>query len=77
MAEVKIQIVSQASEDLGIEGETIYLPYRFCESSFEGYWPSTDGVITFYVGCNSFICRDCEKNRKIFDDIIAMKRTMA
>jgi hypothetical protein len=71
MAEVKIQIVKTDLDEMGIEQEPEYLPFRFHDSAFVGYWIGEDyKLITFYVGSDSYICRNIEKNITLFETLL-------
>ena len=71
MAEVKIEIESIKLADLGIEQPTRYTPLRFVETKFIGYWINSDNdTIIFYLGAQTFLCRNCKKNIDIFESII-------
>jgi len=71
MKEVKIEIVNTELQDLGVDQESTYTPLRFAESHFIGYWISNEGEsLTFYLGVQSFLCRNCQKNIEIFESIL-------
>ena len=75
MREVKIEIVDIKLDDLGIEQEPRYAPFRFNESQFIGYWISNSTkddstVIVFYLGSQTFNCKNCQKNIDIFESIL-------
>jgi hypothetical protein len=71
MKEVKIQIENAQLADLGLEPEMRYTPFRFNENLFIGYWISNnDTTISFYIGDQCFLCRNCQKNIDIFESIL-------
>jgi hypothetical protein len=71
MKEVKIEIVNTQLEDLGVDQPTTYTPLWFNESHFIGYWISNEGeTLTFYLGPQAFICRNCQKNIDLFNSIL-------
>ena len=72
MKEVKIQVYnSHLEDDLGIEQETRYVPLRFNESHFIGYWISNQGeTLSFYIGSECFLCKNCQKNIDLFEEIL-------
>jgi len=68
---INILIVRADLEGMGVDQEGEYLPLYFPKSSFHGYWLNeTSEQITFYVGSESFICRNCKKNIDIFNSMI-------
>lgn len=71
MREVKIQIENTELADLGLAPEIRYVPFRFNENQFIGYWGSNNGTtLSFYVGAQSFLCRNCQKNIELFESIL-------
>lgn len=71
MKQVMIEIVNPKMEEMGIEQETQYAPLRFRDDKFMGYFYSVDNTqITFYVGSESFICKNCKKNIDIFESLL-------
>lgn len=71
MKEVRIAIINTQLEELGVDQEDTYVPLRFKESHFIGYWISNEGeTLTFYLGMQSFICRNCPKNIELFESIL-------
>ena len=71
MKEIKIEIVNTQLEEMGINQDATYTPLRFSESHFIGYWISNEGeTLTFYLGMQSFICRNCQKNIELFESIL-------
>ena len=68
---INILIVRTDLEGLGIDQEGIYLPLYFPKSSFHGYWLDSESKqITFYVGPETFICRNCQKNIELFNSML-------
>jgi len=71
MAEVKIEVVNTDLEEMGVDQNPSYIPFRFNGSHFIGYWVDTTGAtITFYVGDTSFVCRNNPKNVTLFESLI-------
>jgi hypothetical protein len=71
MAEVKIQVIRPDLAEMDIEQEPVYVPVRFRDSAFVGYWVGEDyKLITFYVGSDSYICRNIEKNITLFETLL-------
>ena len=72
MKEVKIQIENVYEADLlGIEPEVRYTPLRFNEDQFIGYWISNnETTLSFYIGNQCFLCKNCQKNIDIFESIL-------
>lgn len=70
MTVIEIQILDMQKEELGIEQNPIYLPFRFKDSAFIGYWIRHEELITFYVGSDTFICRASENNIKKFERLL-------
>jgi len=71
MTEIKIEIVNTQLDDMGIEQAPTYIPFRFRDSAFVGYWTDTLAQnITFYVGDNSFVCRNTKRNLEIFEGLL-------
>ena len=71
MKEVKIEITNPELENLGLEPEIRYAALRFNESQFIGYWISNnETTISFYIGSQCFLCKNCEKNINIFESIL-------
>ena len=73
MAEVKIQVIKADLAEMEIPQECVYYPFYFAESDFSGYTAANEGLLMFYVGGGTFICRDNEKNRTLFNGIISKK----
>ena len=75
MKEVKIQVENTTLSDLtGGESEMWYTPLRFNESHFLGYWISNNGTtLSFYLGSQSFLCKNCTKNIELFESILNQK----
>ena len=70
MKEVRIEIEDTELANLGVDQEVRYTPYRFPESKFSGYWISEkDNHIVFYVGTQTFNCKNIQKNIDIFESI--------
>ena len=68
---INILIVRSDLDNLGVDQEGTYLPLYFPESSFHGFWlDSSSEQITFYVGPETFICRNCKKNIDLFNSMI-------
>ena len=62
MTEIKIEVINTQLEDLGVDQSPSYIPFRFRESQFIGYWvDSLAQNITFYIGGASFVCRNNKK----------------
>lgn len=72
MVEIKIQVENTSLSDLtGGEPEMWYAPLRFNESQFIGYWISNQGTtLSFYLGSQCFLCKNCQKNIDIFEEIL-------
>jgi hypothetical protein len=75
MKEVFIEIEDRKLNELGVAQNPDYTLFRFKESHFVGYWQSTnsvsgDSVLVFYVGSETFNCRNTQKNRDIFESIL-------
>ena len=71
MKEIQIAIVNTQLADLGVDQEDTYVPLRFKESQFIGYWISNEGEsLTFYLGTQSFICKNSRKNVELFESIL-------
>jgi hypothetical protein len=71
MKEVQIAIVNTQMANLGIEQEDTFVPLRFKESQFIGYWMSDKGEsLTFYLGPQSFVCQNTQKNVELFESIL-------
>ena len=71
MKSVKIEIVNTKLDDLGIDQEPIYVPFRFNEKLLVGYWvDSKFDVIAFYIGSCSFICKHTTANIYLFESIL-------
>lgn len=75
MKEVEIEIVDIKLDELGIDQEPRYAPFRFMESQFIGYWISRStkddpSVIVFYTGAQTFNCKNIRKNIEIFESIL-------
>jgi hypothetical protein len=71
MVQVKIEIVNTKLEEMDIEQPVRYATLRFNESHFIGYWVSNEGAnLTFYLGCQSFLCKNCELNIALFESIL-------
>jgi hypothetical protein len=71
MTEIKIEVMNTQLEELGLDQSPTYIPFRFKDSAFVGYW--TDSLsqnITFYVGDGSFVCRNNKKNIDIFESLL-------
>ena len=78
MTEIFILVVSVQADELGIESEPDYRVFRFKNSSFHGYWVTEgESVITFYVGADTFICRNTTKNINKFENILNGIRSKA
>jgi len=70
MKEVQIQLENTKLAELGLGSEITYAPLRFNEAHFIGYWINSDGdTITFYLGSQSFLCANTQKNIIIFETI--------
>jgi len=68
---INILIVDASLEDMGLDQEGSYMPLYFPKSSFHGYWlSSSSDQITFYVGSETFICRNCQKNIDLFNSML-------
>ena len=68
---INILIVRADLEDMAIAQEGTYLPLYFPKSSFHGYWlDSSSDQITSYVGSETFICRNCQKNIDLFNSML-------
>ena len=74
MAEVKIQIIDTSLVEMDVPQTPTYEPFYFSEMDFSGYMATGEGYLMFYVGGETFICRDHERNRTLFNRIIE-KRT--
>lgn len=71
MKEIKIQIENTQLIELGLESDIRYTPFRFNEEQFIGYWISKDNTeLTFYIGSQCFMCKNCQKNIDIFESIL-------
>jgi hypothetical protein len=71
MKEVKIEIVDTGLEDMGVEQPTRYASLRFNESHFIGYWiPDHRETISFYLGSQSFVCKNTQYNVELFESIL-------
>ena len=78
MAEVKIHIVDSNLDDMGVKSDHQSTPFRFPDSTFQGYWPDPDDpVLNFYVGGNHFICRHCQKYIDLFEALIFLNSCKA
>jgi hypothetical protein len=54
-----------------IETEARYAEFKFNEKLFTGYWISNnETTLTFYVGNDCFLCKNCQKNIDLFDLIL-------
>jgi hypothetical protein len=71
MAEVKIQVIRPDLAEMDIEQEPVYVPFRFRDSAFVGYWIGNNpDSMTFYVGSVTCICRRSEKNITLFETLL-------
>lgn len=75
MREVNIEIEDRKLNELGIEQLPDYTPFRFKESAFSGYWKTKnlmtkEGILEFYVGSETFHCKDNQRNIDIFESIL-------
>jgi hypothetical protein len=71
MKEVRIELMNTDLEEMGIDQPSKYTPLKFNESHFIGYWISSEGAtLTFYVGAQTFMCRNCQKNIDLFESIL-------
>lgn len=71
MKEVKIQVENTELSDLYGREEYWYMPLRFNESQFIGYWISNQGTtLSFYLGSQCFLCKNCQKNIDLFESIL-------
>jgi len=71
MKQVEIAIVNTELAEMNIPQEDVYKPLRFNENYLLGYWISGEGeTITFYLGAQSFICKNNIYNRDLFDSIL-------
>jgi hypothetical protein len=71
MKEVRIAIVNTELAELGIDQEDTYVPLRFKESQFIGYWVSNEGEsLTFYIGPQSFQCKNTKYNVELFESLM-------
>jgi hypothetical protein len=71
MTEIKIEIINTQLEELGVDQSATYIPFRFKDSAFVGYWTDSESQnITFYVGYCSFVCRNTKRNLEIFESLL-------
>jgi hypothetical protein len=69
MKEIQIQIERSDLKELGIDQEASYIPLRFKESAFYGYFCGEE-LITVYIGSESFLCLKAKKNIELFDSLL-------
>lgn len=75
MKEIRIEIVNTHLEEMGCDQPIRYATLRFNESHFIGYWISNEGEnLTFYLGSQSFICKNSQKNIDIFESILSNEK---
>lgn len=72
MRKVNIQLENCQLAELGIDQTPTYTELRFNEAHFIGYWISIENedTITFYLGPQSFICKNSQKNIQLFESIL-------
>ena len=69
MKEIKIEIENIKLAEMGIDQPIEYRPLRFMESQFVGYWISEFSIV-FYIGSQTFNCKNCQKNIDLFESIL-------
>jgi len=69
MKEIFIQIERTDLKELGIDQEPGYIPLRFKDSAFYGYFLGEE-LITVYIGAESFLCDKTKKNIELFDSLL-------
>lgn len=69
MAQINIEIENIKLAEMEVDQPLRYAPFHFMDSQFCGYWIS-DNNIVFYVGAQTFNCKNSPYNIGIFESIL-------
>ena len=71
MRSVYIEIENIELAELEIDQPVTYALLKFAQSQLTGYWVNKRyNTITFYLGAQTFICANNEKNLELFESIL-------